>query len=90
VLLVDALTEVRRVLRAGGVFVLSTHAGEGEESVEHDWQDRAEQVPITYYEPAELKSVVGDQHFRVMDIRSRPPLDHEQAVTKLFVIASAQ
>ena len=90
VLLSDALTEARRVLRGGGVFLVSTHVGEGEEWVEHDWHGEAEQVVITYYEPEELVALVNDHGFAVCDIRSRLPLDHERPVTKLFVVATAE
>jgi ubiquinone/menaquinone biosynthesis C-methylase UbiE len=89
-LLGQALVEVRRVLRRGGIFVMVTHAGKGDESVEHEWRGTAEHVLITYYDSNELRSVLGRHQFQVIDVRSRPPLKHEHAVTKLFITATAE
>lgn len=89
-LLGHALAEIRRVLRKDGVFVMVTHAGEDEESVEHDWHGRTEQVLITYYDSDELQSTLGAYQLRTIDVRSRAPLEHEHAVTKLFVTATAR
>ncbi len=89
-LLVQALAEVRRVLRREGVFVMVTHAGTGEEIVEQNWHGRAEQVVITYYEVDELRSALGSYQLKSIDVRSRAPLEHEHQVTKLFVTAIAE
>jgi ubiquinone/menaquinone biosynthesis C-methylase UbiE len=89
-LLGQALGEVRRVLRREGVFVMATHAGTGEETVEHDWHGSTEQVVITYYESDELRSAFDRHGLKIVDVRSRPPLEHEHAVTKLFVTAIAE
>ena len=89
-LLGGALAQVRRVLRPGGVFVMATHGGDGEESVAHHWQTRTEHVPLTYYSLEQLRSELGSQQFEIVDERSRPPMEHEHAVTKLFVTATAQ
>jgi SAM-dependent methyltransferase len=84
-----AVGEVRRTLRREGVFVAATHAGIGQEAVEHDRHGAAERVLITYYEAHELRSVLACHHFEVVDVRSRRPLEHEHAVTKLFITAIA-
>ena len=89
-LLGGALAQVRRVLRPGGVFVMATHGGDGEESVAHHWQGRIEHVPLTYYSLEQLRSELGSQQLKVVDERSRPPMEHEHAATKLFVTATAQ
>jgi ubiquinone/menaquinone biosynthesis C-methylase UbiE len=89
-LLGGALAQVRRVLRPEGVFVMATHGGDGEESVAHNWHGRTEHVLITYYSFEQLRSELGSQQLRVVDVRSRPPMEHEHAVTKLFVTATAQ
>jgi ubiquinone/menaquinone biosynthesis C-methylase UbiE len=88
-LVTDALAEVRRVLREGAVLMIATHAGSGEESVQHEWRGGTERVVITYYEPDELVSLLTDHGFGAIECRSRPPLDHEHAVTKVFVTATA-
>lgn len=89
-LLGQALGEVRRVLRRAGVFVMVTHAGTGEEYVEQNWHGTTEQVVITYYGSDQLRSVLGSHQLKVVDVRSRAPLEHEHAVTKLFITAIAE
>jgi ubiquinone/menaquinone biosynthesis C-methylase UbiE len=89
-LLGQAVAEVRRVLRRDGIFVMVTHAGEGEEAVEQDRHGTTEHVLITYYDSDRLQSALGRHQLRVVDVRSRPPLQHEHAVTKLFITAAAE
>lgn len=89
-LLEPAASEVRRTLRREGVFVVATHAGIGQKVVEHDWHGAAEDVIITYYEAHDLRTVLARHHFEVVDVRSRGPLEHEHAVTKLFITAIAK
>jgi len=55
----SALSELRRVLRRNGLLLLATRGGIGEEVVEHQWMGCVEQVVITYYQPAELTSVLA-------------------------------
>jgi ubiquinone/menaquinone biosynthesis C-methylase UbiE len=88
-LLDQALREVRRVLRREGIFVMVTHGGEGEESVEQERHATTEHVLITYYDLDTLRSTLARHELSVVDVRSRPPLEHEHAVTKLFVTATA-
>jgi ubiquinone/menaquinone biosynthesis C-methylase UbiE len=89
-LLGAALGQVRRVLRPGGVFVMATHGGDGEQSVAHNWRGKTEHVLITYYSVDQLRSELGSQKLKVVDVRSRPPMEHEHAVNKLFVTATVQ
>jgi hypothetical protein len=35
--------------------------------------------------PDQLRSGLSHHHLKIVDERSRPPLDHEHAVTKVFV-----
>lgn len=84
-----AAREARRTVRRGGVFVAATHAGIGQEVVEHDWHGAAEGVLVTYYEAHDLRSVLARHHFEVVDVRSRRPLEREHAVMKLFITAVA-
>lgn len=89
-LLDRAISEVSRSLRREGVFVMVTHAGTGQEVVEHDWHGTTEDVVITYYDADQLRSVLGRHHLEVVEVRSRKPLEHEHAVTKLFITAIAK
>ena len=89
-LLAAVLDEVRRVLRPGGVFVMVTHAGHGEEFITVASSERTEQVVITYYEVDELRALLGHHQLEVVDIQKREPLDHEHAVPKLLVTATSQ
>jgi ubiquinone/menaquinone biosynthesis C-methylase UbiE len=85
----EALSEIRRVLRPGGVLLIGTHGGRGEDVVEQAWKGQTETVVITYYEPDELADLFARYGFRVSSVRQRPPLDHEHQVTKLYVSADA-
>ena len=78
------------VLRPGGVFVMVTHAGHGEEFITVASSERTEQVVITYYEVDELRALLGHHQLEVVDIQKREPLDHEHAVPKLLVTATSQ
>jgi ubiquinone/menaquinone biosynthesis C-methylase UbiE len=89
-LLSGALAQVRRALRPDGVFVMATHGGDGEESVAHNWRGRTEHVPVIYYSSEQLRSELARQQLSVVDVRSRPPMEHEHAVAKMFVTAIAQ
>lgn len=79
----------RRTRRRAGVFPAATHAGIGQEVVEHDWHGAAEGVLVTYYGADELRAVLARHHFEVVDVRSHRPLEREHAVTKLFITAIA-
>lgn len=90
-LLDQVVSEVSRSLRPGGVFVMVTHAGVGQEIVEHDWHGTTEEdVVITYYDADQLRSVLGRHHLEVVEVRSRKRPEHEHAVTKLFITAIAK
>jgi ubiquinone/menaquinone biosynthesis C-methylase UbiE len=84
-----ALGELRRVLRTGGVAVIATHVGTGEETIEQTHDDRSETVVITYYEVEELSTLAAEHGLETTDVRGRPPLDHEHQVRKLYLTARA-
>ena len=83
-----ALAELRRVLRPGGVAVIATHAGTGEETVERAHGDRSETVTITYYEGEELAALAAAHGLAPTDLQERPPLGHEHQVRKLYLTAT--
>jgi ubiquinone/menaquinone biosynthesis C-methylase UbiE len=84
-----ALTELRRVLHPGGVAVIATHAGTGEETIERTWTERSETVTITYYEADELSTYAAECGLAPIDLQERPPLDNEHQVPKLYITATA-
>lgn len=83
-----ALAELRRVVRPGGVVVIATHAGSGEDVVEQDRDGRHETVTITYYEADELTALAVDCGLVPVVVQGRPPLDHEHPVPKLYLAAT--
>lgn len=86
----SALSELRKALRPGGVLVIGTHGGHGEDVVQQECKGRTETVAITYYEPGELETLLSDSGFRVYDVRQRPPLSHEHQVVKVYALAAAR
>jgi SAM-dependent methyltransferase len=84
-----ALTELRRVLRPGGVAVIATHCGQGEETIGHQSGDRPESVIITYYAPDELTALASEHGLAPREVQERRPLDHERQVRKLYLTATA-
>ena len=46
-----------------------------------------ETVPITYYEPDELASLIARCGFRFRNVRRRAPLSHEHQVEKIYITA---
>ena len=88
-LMPSALMEIRRVLRLGGVAVIATHGGKGEEVIQQTSGDRSEIVTITYYGGDELFALAAAHGFTPAELRERPPLDHEHQVPKLYLSAHA-
>lgn len=88
-LLPPALNGIRRVLRLGSPFVIATHAGRGEEFVEHEWEGSSEAVVLTYYEVDELETMLDGAQLQLREVRQRAPLAHEHPVTKLFLSSVA-
>ncbi len=82
-----ALCEFRWALRPGGVLLIATHGGRGQDAVEQEWMGDTETVAITYYEPGELVSLLVGHGFRVGAVRQRAPLNHEHQVTKTYITA---
>jgi len=88
-LMPPALTELRRVLQPGGVVVIATHGGQGEEIIEQKRGDGSETVTITYYEAEELTSLAAEHGLAPGVLRERLPLDHEHQCRKLYLTATA-
>ncbi len=83
-----ALSELRRAVRPGGVLLLATHRGRGEDTVRQVWNGAEETVPITYYEPDELAHLIAQFGFDARSVRRRAPLSHEHQAEKLYITAA--
>ncbi|MBA3654489.1 MAG: methyltransferase domain-containing protein [Actinobacteria bacterium] len=81
----DALAEIRRVLRRGGLLAVGAHAGEGEIRADGFL---GHHVPFagTYFELDELRSFIDDAGFEVERAIERPPYEREGG-PRLYVVA---
>ena len=78
-----ALAALTRVLKPGGVLVVITHGGGGEE-----WLDRpGGQVVVSTYTPAELSALLSDCGLAPELIRVRPPREGEYPADKIRISA---
>src|SRR5215467_3813378 len=76
-LLPSVLTELRRVLPAGGTLVVAAHLGVGEQWVTSMWNSVPERTKITFYAREELTALVGAAGFTVESVASRLPRSDE-------------
>lgn len=83
-----ALTELRRVVRPGGVAVIATHGGTGEEVIGQPRVGRSDTVTVTYYEADELTALAAECGLLPTRLQERPPLEHEHQVQKLYLTAT--
>jgi ubiquinone/menaquinone biosynthesis C-methylase UbiE len=85
-----ALTELRRVLRSGGVIALATHLGTGEILGSDQWLGQhVEPIGVTLYEEAEVTDALEDSCFRVEEVHQRAPLAHEHQGLRTYLMAIA-
>jgi len=79
----DALAGLARVLKPGGVLVVITHGGGGEE-----WLDRPEgQIVLSTYSPEELSAMLTDCGLTPELTRIRPPREGEWPADKIRISA---
>lgn len=89
-LLPSVLTELHRVLVAGGILVLATHLGVGEQPAAVGWNDARELVNITLYAKDELAALVVAAGFSVESVASRHPRPDEFQAEHGFIRARAK
>jgi SAM-dependent methyltransferase len=78
-----ALAGLRDALRPGGVLVVITHGGDGEE-----WLDQPEgRVVLSRYSPAELAARLGDSGLTPELVSTRPPRPGEYPADKVRISA---
>ena len=83
----DALREIRRVMRDGGVLVAAVHAGTGE--IRHD-DFMGKHVPFTgiFFEREELVRLVADAGFTIERVHEREPYPEEGSTRRIYVVAT--
>ena len=83
----NALTEIRRVLKPGGLFVVATHLGQSEVYSSEFLGHPIETVGGTLYSEDEFLSELQRQSFVVENVRQRDPLPHEHQTRRIYVTA---
>ena len=83
----NALTEIRRILKPAGLFVVATHLGESEVFSNEFLGHPIETVGGTLYRKDELLIELQNQSFVVEDVRHRDPLPHEHQSRRIYVTA---
>ena len=82
-----ALTEIGRILAAGGLLLLATHLGEGEVFVDEFLGHAFGTVGGTLYEADELRATLERRHYVIEDVRFRDPLPHEHPSRRIYLRA---
>ena len=72
----QALDEMMRVLRPGGVILISVHGGEGELHAD-EFLGQTVSIDASLFQPDEVKTLLEGAGFRVEDVFSREPYDFE-------------
>lgn len=85
----SVLAELRRVLPVGGILLVATHLGTGEQLVTNEWNDALEMVRIAFYTKDELAALVVAAGFSVESVASRHPRPDEFQAEHGFIRARA-
>lgn len=88
-LLPSVLAELRRVLPVGGILIVATHLGVGEQLVASLWNDASELVRVAFYPRDELAALVVAAGFSVESVASRHPRPDEFQAEHGFIRARA-
>jgi len=81
------LTEIRRILKPAGLFVVATHLGESEVYSSEFLGHQIETVGGTLYSKDELLDELRSHSFVVEDVRLRDPLPHEHQSRRIYVMS---
>ncbi len=84
------LRGLRRVLAAGGVLVVATHLGEGEEVFDEFLGHRIETAGGTFYGRDELLGALVEAGFELDLVHERGPLEHEHQSQRIYVVATVR
>ncbi len=83
----EGLSEIRRVLSAGGRLLIATHLGEGEKYTGEFLGHRIASVGGTMYREPELRAALEQQSFAIENIQTRDPLDNEYPCQRVYITA---
>ncbi len=78
---VDALHEMRRVLKPGGILLLTFHIGTKVEPVDK-WWEKTVNLDFAFYQPAEMESRLKEAGFELVETLVRDPNPQVEVETK--------
>jgi SAM-dependent methyltransferase len=82
-----ALDEVTRVLRPDGVALISVHGGEGEIHAD-EVLGQTVSMDVSFFQPAEMQTLLEGAGFKVEEVLSREPYDFEFQSQRVYIWGS--
>ncbi len=79
--IVDALSEIKRVLKPGGVLLVTFHIGEEIKHVE-EWWEKPVNLDFAFYQPAEMEAWLKEAGFELEETLVREPNPAVEVATR--------